>query len=626
MAQAVVPSRINVEVLRGNPARLRRERVMRGLFFSAAFLSVVISVGIVLSLAGGRSTSCARCTSRPSGPSGWFPRNNLFDIKTIIVGTLIVAAIAMVVAVAARPGSGHLPRRVRLAPGAPLAEAHPRDARRRPQRRDGVLRAHVISPDLVQKLFGSDVPLFNLLAAGIGVGLLVTPLVASVAEDSMYAVPDALREASYGLGARRRATSIRVVFPAAVSGITAAVILGISRAIGETMIVAIAAGGTGGSLFNLNPLKHGQTMTAAITALAIGSDQVRGAGAAHPEPLLRRIAAVRDHARSQPVVGALRPSRAGRVLMARPIASPRPPRGGRAVASPGAAATSAGDRFSVLLLLTLSRARRAHRAAPGRRADGGAHARAIAAVDSWATSTRRFRPTRVSSKGIIGSIFLMVFVVLLAVPLGIGAAIYLEEYARDTRLDPLPQHEHPEPGRRPGHRLRDPRLRDLRAGCSSRSPAPKVTGRACIAGGLTLSLLVLPIVIIITMEALRAVPKGIRDGRLRRRRHAVGGHPEPRAAVRGAGDPHRLGPRASPARSARPPRSLVGAVTGFLATPGGRRSSIAPREVHGAADDDLRVVKLPRTRVPRPGGRRDRGAARRHLRRELPGDPPEEPV
>ncbi len=132
-----------------------------------------------------------------------------------------------------------------------------------------------ISPNIVQALFGA--PLFNMLAAGIAVGILITPLVASVAEDAMHAVPEYLREASYGLGARRRTTSIQVVVPAAVSGIVAALILGVSRAIGETMIVSMVAGATGGSLFNLNPLDQGQTMTAAMTALAIGSDQVRGA-------------------------------------------------------------------------------------------------------------------------------------------------------------------------------------------------------------------------------------------------------------------------------------------------------------------------------------------------------------
>ncbi len=78
------------------------------------------------------------------------------------------------------------------------------------------------------------------------------------------------------------ATSLRVVVPAAISGIVAALILGMSRAIGETMIVAIAAGATGGSLFTLNPFEAGTTMTAAMTALATGSDQVRGADAAFP--------------------------------------------------------------------------------------------------------------------------------------------------------------------------------------------------------------------------------------------------------------------------------------------------------------------------------------------------------
>ena len=92
----------------------------------------------------------------------------------------------------------------------------------------------------------------------------------------MRAVPLALREASYGLGARRRTTSIRVVVPAAISGIVAAIILAFSRAIGETMVVAIAAGASGGSLFTLNPLGPGQTLTGAMASLATGSDNVTG--------------------------------------------------------------------------------------------------------------------------------------------------------------------------------------------------------------------------------------------------------------------------------------------------------------------------------------------------------------
>jgi phosphate transport system permease protein len=282
MAQAVVDGRVTVDALRGNARRIRRERAMRGLFFAAASLSVVITVAIILSLAGGAIDFLSKVELSTLWSEGWFPRRNLFDIKTIFVGTLMVSVIAMFVAAPLGLGAALY-----------LSEyAKPR-ARRSlkpiletlasvPSVVMGFFALRFISPEIVQRFFGSDVPIFNLLSAGIAVGLLVTPLVASVAEDSMHAVPNALREASFGLGARRRATSLHVVAPAAVSGITAAIILGISRAIGETMIVALVAGGTGGSLFNLSPLKGGQTMTAAITALATGSDQVRGSGPAYP--------------------------------------------------------------------------------------------------------------------------------------------------------------------------------------------------------------------------------------------------------------------------------------------------------------------------------------------------------
>jgi phosphate transport system permease protein len=114
------------------------------------------------------------------------------------------------------------------------------------------------------------------------VGILATPLVATISEDALRAVPRSLREGAYGLGARKRTTSARVVVPAATSGIVAASILGFSRAIGETMVVLMVAGGTGGSAFTVNPLGPGQTATGAMAALAIGSDQVKGSGAAFP--------------------------------------------------------------------------------------------------------------------------------------------------------------------------------------------------------------------------------------------------------------------------------------------------------------------------------------------------------
>ena len=255
---------------------------MRSLFFSAAFLAIVISVAIVVSLAGGAIDFLSKVELDKLWSRGWFPRRNLFDIKTIFVGTLLISAIAMLVAAPIGLGvalylSEYASRRSRrfLKPILETLASVPSVVM-------AFFALRFISPEVIQRFFGTDVPIFNVAAAGLAVGLLVTPLVASVAEDAMHAVPGSLREASVGLGARRRTTSIRVVMPAAVSGITAALILGLSRAIGETMIVAIVAGGTGGSLFSVDPLKGGQTMTAAITSLATGSDQVRGAGPAYP--------------------------------------------------------------------------------------------------------------------------------------------------------------------------------------------------------------------------------------------------------------------------------------------------------------------------------------------------------
>jgi phosphate transport system permease protein len=110
--------------------------------------------------------------------------------------------------------------------------------------------------------------LYNALAAGIVVGLLITPLISSLSEDAMRAVPNSMREGAYGLGATRRVVSLRVVVPAALSGIVASIVLAISRAIGETMAVTLAAG----TIPNLswNPLEGMQTITAYIVQVSKG--------------------------------------------------------------------------------------------------------------------------------------------------------------------------------------------------------------------------------------------------------------------------------------------------------------------------------------------------------------------
>jgi phosphate transport system permease protein len=211
---------------------------------------------------------------------GWFPRRGLFDMSTIIVGTFMIVLIAMVVAVPLGLGAAVY-----------LAEfAHPRVRRvikpiievlaGIPSVVLAYFAISFINPNIVVRFFNPSDKAFSMLAAGIAVGVLTVPIIASVAEDALRAVPMSLREASFGLGAQRSQTTFRVVFPAGVSGVVAALILGISRAVGETMVVAIAAGAVGGALFHFSPLKPGQTMTAAMAGLSFGSDQVAGNAAA----------------------------------------------------------------------------------------------------------------------------------------------------------------------------------------------------------------------------------------------------------------------------------------------------------------------------------------------------------
>ena len=122
---------------------------------------------------------------------------------------------------------------------------------------------------LLRALLGANtVEIYNTASAGIVIGILILPLVSSMSEDALNAVPRSLREAAYGLGATKLETAVKVVVPAALSGITAAFIVAISRAIGETMVVAIAAGA--GSAFTFNPFKAAETMTGHIVRISGG--------------------------------------------------------------------------------------------------------------------------------------------------------------------------------------------------------------------------------------------------------------------------------------------------------------------------------------------------------------------
>lgn len=265
--------------LEGSPARRRTEGTIRAVLLSGSILTVLISAGIVLSLLFQALSFLGQIDLSQLFAQGWFPRRGMFSLPTVLVGTLIVTGVAMLIAAPVGLGSAIYlseyarPRARKIIK--PILEV----LAGIPSVVVGFFALTWINPNIVQGFF-SDAKGSTLLAAGIGVGILSIPLVASVSEDAMRAVPQSLREASYGLGARRLTTSIRVVVPAAISGIVAALILATSRAIGETMVVALAAGASGGSLFTLDPLGPGQVLTAAMASLAAGSDQVTGNSAA----------------------------------------------------------------------------------------------------------------------------------------------------------------------------------------------------------------------------------------------------------------------------------------------------------------------------------------------------------
>lgn len=246
----------------------------------AALVSVVISGFIVLALVFETIEFLGKIDLADLFTIGWFPRRGMFDVLTLLIGSAIVTLIAMAIAgpiglLAAIYLAEYASPRVRsiVKPVLEVLASIPSVV-------IGFFALTFINPQLVQRLF-VGAPVFNLMTAGIGVGILIIPLIASISEDALRAVPRNLREAAYGLGARRITVSLRVVLPAAISGVVAAFIIGISRAIGETMVVAIAAGGTGGSLRTFDPLGPGQTVTAAIASLATGSDQVQGGQAAY---------------------------------------------------------------------------------------------------------------------------------------------------------------------------------------------------------------------------------------------------------------------------------------------------------------------------------------------------------
>lgn len=277
MSHATVAAPITLDSLRGDGRRRRRDRAVRRVFLAAATMSVVISALIVFSLLREAWTFVSQVEWATVWTDGWFPRRGLYDVRTLIVGSLLVTVVAMILAVPVGLGaavylSEYASPRVRrwLKPILEILAGIPSVV-------VGFFALTWIGPEVVQRVRDAA-PQQTMMAAGLGVGVLIIPLVASISEDAMRAVPRSLREASYGLGAKKVTTTVRVVIPAAVSGLVAALLIAFARAIGETMVVYIAAGRSGGALFETDPFQPGLTMTAGMASLAAGTDSVVGAG------------------------------------------------------------------------------------------------------------------------------------------------------------------------------------------------------------------------------------------------------------------------------------------------------------------------------------------------------------
>lgn len=249
--------------------QILKERIISGLLWACAMVSILTTVGIIYSLLSETGLFFAQVSLKEFfTETRWTP---MFDpshygIAPLLSGTFLIAGGAAIVAVPLGLASAvylseFAPDRVRriIKPVLELLAGIPTVVY-------GYFALTYVTPLLRQFMPNLDV--FNALSAFLTVGIMITPMISSMSEDAMLAVPRSLREAAYALGATRMEVAIKVVLPAAFSGVVASVILAVSRAIGETMIVALAAGST--PRLTLNPMQSIQTMTGFIAQVSQG--------------------------------------------------------------------------------------------------------------------------------------------------------------------------------------------------------------------------------------------------------------------------------------------------------------------------------------------------------------------
>ena len=248
------------------------ERIIERLLFLATVLSIGTTIGIIVVLAVQTLSFFTEVS-----PVEFFTGTNWsanirpysWGVLPLVAGTFLVAIIAMVVAVplgllAAILLSEYASPRIRTTVK-PLLET----IAGIPTIVLGFFALYFLTPNILKPIIGDgNIGTFNALSGGLVVGLLITPLIASISEDSMTAVPRGMREAAYAMGATRFEVVRKVVFPAAISGIMASIILALSRAIGETMAVLLATGADPN--LTLDPTESVQTMTAFIAQISAG--------------------------------------------------------------------------------------------------------------------------------------------------------------------------------------------------------------------------------------------------------------------------------------------------------------------------------------------------------------------
>lgn len=256
--------------VRSTRSRKLAEGFIHGILLVCALISVITTIGIIVTLltetvAFFRNVSFWEYVGGVHWTPNFIPQS--FGVLPLVVGTLLVAIGASIVA---------LP--VGLATAIFLSEYSPDGLRRIlkpmievlagiPTVVYGFFALTFVTPHII-RLVNPDAAIFNVASAALVVGIMIIPMVSSLSEDAMVSVPRSLRDGAYALGANRLQVSLRIVVPAALSGIIAAFILAISRAIGETMIVTVAAGSIPN--MTLNPFEGVQTMTAYIAQTSLG--------------------------------------------------------------------------------------------------------------------------------------------------------------------------------------------------------------------------------------------------------------------------------------------------------------------------------------------------------------------